>query len=165
MGVLKVLVTRDLRLLFNWLLQIFHGRQLSAPWIIPLLFTANRYWFTFFNLTCLFDPRVASAESWPAKLWRLQVELRQSPCFLTKTPQQEKKWIKEIGPTRSTDLAASDEDKFTPGAPPRSYYEKQRWLTGCGVGNAFYCFPCLQFQSVGTEVKWTTTWVWDRKHL
>ena len=29
--------------------------------------------------------------------------------------------------------------------------------TGCGESNAFHCFPCLLFPSVGTEVLWTTT--------
>ncbi len=38
------------------------------------------------------------------------------------------------------------------------------WLAGCDVSHAFYCFPCLLFQSPGTET-WTTTGVRDLKHL
>ncbi|XP_008273895.1 zinc finger MYM-type protein 1-like [Stegastes partitus] len=43
------------------------------------------------------------------------------------------------------------------------FYAKHSWLAGCEVSNAFYCFPCLLFQS--TEVLWTTTGVRDLKHL
>ncbi len=33
------------------------------------------------------------------------------------------------------------------------------------MSHAFYCFPCLLFQSPGTEMLWTTTGVFDLKHL
>ena len=41
------------------------------------------------------------------------------------------------------------------------FYVKHSWLAGCDVTNAFYCLPCLLFQSVGAEVLWTTTETWN----
>lgn len=37
-------------------------------------------------------------------------------------------------------------------------------MAGCDVSNAFYCFPCLLFQSKGSE-QWTERGVQDLKHL
>lgn len=42
---------------------------------------------------------------------------------------------------------------------------KHTWRAGCKVSNALFRFPCLLFQSAGTEVLWTTTGVRGLKHL
>ncbi|XP_055018970.1 52 kDa repressor of the inhibitor of the protein kinase-like isoform X2 [Boleophthalmus pectinirostris] len=47
----------------------------------------------------------------------------------------------------------------------RNAYEKRRWLMGCDVKNAFFCFPCLLFNCTGTETKWTSTGISDLRHL
>ena len=75
---------------------------------------------------------------------------------LEKTPQQEKKGIKELGPDRPrfTDSAASDGERAYTRGFTRSCYGKQSWLTECGGSNAFNCFDYLLFQSVGTGVQW-----------
>ncbi|XP_051790305.1 zinc finger MYM-type protein 1-like [Erpetoichthys calabaricus] len=81
---------------------------------------------------------------------------------------EERKKIKELGPDRP-DLRiqqqAIDRGRAYTRTFSRSCYDKRTWLTGCDVDNAFFCFPCLLFQSVGTEVLWITTGVRDLKHL
>ena len=66
---------QDLRLLFNWFLQIFQGTQLSAPRTLPLLFTANRYWLHFLKSNVIGRPSTPSqvhppsTASWPAAVY------------------------------------------------------------------------------------------------
>jgi hypothetical protein len=96
-----------------------------------------------------------------------------SVSYLQKNPfsrlsLEEKKKIKDLGPEQP-DLhiqqQASDRGRSYKRSFTRACYEKRSWLTGCDVSNALFCFPCLLFQSVGTEVLWTTTGVSDLKHL
>lgn len=46
-----------------------------------------------------------------------------------------------------------------------SLYANRSWLAGCSVSDAFFCFPCLLFQSPGTETIWTATGMRDLKHF
>lgn len=46
-----------------------------------------------------------------------------------------------------------------------SLYANRSWLAGCSVSDEFFCFPCLLFQSPGTETIWTATGIRDLKHF
>ena len=86
----------------------------------------------------------------------------------TRRPLEEKKRIKELGPDRpdlNIHQQASDRGRAYNWGFNHSCYDKRSWLAGCAISKAFYCFPCLLFQSVGTEALWTTTGVQDLKHL
>lgn len=86
----------------------------------------------------------------------------------TRRSLEEKKRIKELGPDQpdlKIQQQASDRGRSYTRGFSRLCYAKHSWLTGCEVSNALYCFPCLLFQSVGTEPLWTTTGVRDLKHL
>ncbi|XP_030575216.1 uncharacterized protein LOC115772910 isoform X2 [Archocentrus centrarchus] len=86
----------------------------------------------------------------------------------TKRSLEEKNRIKELGPDRPNlqiQQQASDRGRSYTRAFSSSSYDKRSWLAGCDVSNAFYCFPCLLFQSSGTEAMWTATGVRDLKHL
>lgn len=93
--------------------------------------------------------------------------------FLQKNPftrlsLEEKKKIKDLGPDQpdlQIQQQASDRGRSYTRSFTRACYEKRRWLAGCDISNSLFCFPCLLFQSVGTEVLWTTTGVRDLKHL
>lgn len=94
------------------------------------------------------------------------VSLQKHP--FTRRSLPEKKRIKELGPDRpdlQLQQQAGDRGRAYTRGFSRSCYDKRSWLAGCGVSNSFYCFPCLLFQSVGTETLWTTTGVRDLKHL
>ncbi len=86
----------------------------------------------------------------------------------TRRSDEEKKRIKELGPDRpylQINQQSSDRGRaYTRGFSSTSY-GKWSWLAGCDVSQAFYCFPCLLFQSPGTETLWTTTGVRNLKHL
>ncbi|KAI7797202.1 hypothetical protein IRJ41_020220, partial [Triplophysa rosa] len=81
---------------------------------------------------------------------------------------EEKKRIKELGPDRPNlqiQQQSSDRGRSYTRCFSGTSYGKRSWLAGCDVSHAFYCFPCLLFQSLGTETLWTTTGVCDLKHL
>ncbi|XP_016394516.1 uncharacterized protein LOC107728744 [Sinocyclocheilus rhinocerous] len=67
---------------------------------------------------------------------------------------KKKKRIKELGPDRpylQIHQQSSDRGRaYTRGFSSTSY-GKRSWLAGCDVSHAFYCFPCLLFQSPGTK--------------
>ncbi|XP_061587233.1 uncharacterized protein LOC133452053 [Cololabis saira] len=102
------------------------------------------------------------------------VEMKENSVFslqnnpFTQRSLQERKRVKELGPDQP-DLQilqqSSDRGRAYTRTFSRSHYDKWSWLTGCGVSNSFYCFPCLLFESVGTETQWTATGVRDLKHL
>ncbi|XP_040195002.1 zinc finger MYM-type protein 1-like isoform X2 [Rana temporaria] len=81
---------------------------------------------------------------------------------------EEKKRIKELGPNqpklqiqqKSCDRGRVYTRSFSP-----TTYSKWSWLAGCDVTNAYYCFPCLLFQSPGTDKLWISTGFCDLKHL
>ncbi|KAI2667610.1 Zinc finger MYM-type protein 1 [Labeo rohita] len=86
----------------------------------------------------------------------------------TRRLDEEKKRIKELGPDRpylQIHQQSSDRGRAYTRGFSSTYYGKRTWLAGCDVSHAFYCFPCLLFQSPGTETLWTTTGVRDLKHL
>ncbi|XP_067249008.1 zinc finger MYM-type protein 1-like isoform X2 [Chanodichthys erythropterus] len=86
----------------------------------------------------------------------------------TSRSHKEKKRIKELGPDRPN-LQIQQQSNNRGRAYTRGFtttsYGKWSWLTGCDVSHAFFCFPCLLFQSPGTETPWATTGVRDLKHL
>ncbi|XP_067284102.1 zinc finger MYM-type protein 1-like isoform X2 [Pseudorasbora parva] len=85
-----------------------------------------------------------------------------------KRSHEEKKRIKELGPDRPNlelQQLSSNRGRAYTRAFSSSSYGKRSWLAGCNVSHAFYCFPCLLFQSPGTETPWTSTGVRDLKHL
>jgi len=88
--------------------------------------------------------------------------------FYKKTLSQGFRWkkkkIKDLGPDQP-DLQIQQQASDRGRSFTRACYEKRRWLAGCDISNSLFCFPCLLFQSVGTEVLWTTTGVGDLKHL
>ncbi|XP_048085448.1 zinc finger MYM-type protein 1-like [Alosa alosa] len=89
-------------------------------------------------------------------------------CPFASRSLEERRRIKELGPDRP-DLhiqqQSNNRSRTYTRSFSRSFYDKRGWLAGCGVRNAFYCFPCLLFQSPGTEGVWTKTGVQDLKHL
>ncbi|CAL9695954.1 unnamed protein product [Knipowitschia caucasica] len=94
------------------------------------------------------------------------VSLQLNP--FTRRSLEEKKRIKELGPEKpglQIQQQASDRGRSYTRGFSGLCYAKHSWLAGCEVSNALFCFPCLLFQSVGTEVLWTTTGVRDLKHL
>lgn len=66
--------------------------------------------------------------------------------------------------TGPTSRQVSVDNRYTRGFS-RLCYTKHSWLAGCDVSNGFHCSPCLLFQSVGTDVLWTTTGVRELKYL
>nr|XP_021325593.1 zinc finger MYM-type protein 1-like [Danio rerio]XP_021329268.1 zinc finger MYM-type protein 1-like [Danio rerio]XP_021330174.1 zinc finger MYM-type protein 1-like [Danio rerio] len=94
------------------------------------------------------------------------VSLQRYP--FTRRLDEEKKRIKELGPDRPSlqiQQQSSDRGRAYTRGFSSTCYDKRSWLAGCDVSHAFYCFPCLLFQSPGTETLWTTTGVRDLKHL
>lgn len=94
------------------------------------------------------------------------IYLQKNP--FTRLSLEEIKKIKDLGPDQpdlQIQQQASDRGRSYTRSFTRACYEKRRWLAGCDVSNSLFCFPCLLFQSVGTEVLWTTTGVRDLKHL
>ncbi|XP_065117720.1 zinc finger MYM-type protein 1-like [Paramisgurnus dabryanus] len=81
---------------------------------------------------------------------------------------EEKIRIKELGPDQpnlNIQQQSSDRGRPYTRSFSRTTYGKRIWLAGCDVSHAFYCFPCLLFQSPGTETLWTTKGFRDLKHL
>ncbi|XP_061095772.1 zinc finger MYM-type protein 1-like isoform X2 [Conger conger] len=83
-------------------------------------------------------------------------------------PLRDRLTVKELGPDRP-DLNLKQQSgcrgrQYT-RTFSRSWYDKKAWLAGCGESNALYCFPCLLFQTAGSDVVWTHSGVTDLKHL
>ncbi|KAJ8280031.1 hypothetical protein COCON_G00070970 [Conger conger] len=83
-------------------------------------------------------------------------------------PLRDRLKVKELGPDRP-DLNLKQQSgcrgrQYT-RTFSRSWYDKKAWLAGCGESNALYCFPCLLFQTAGSDVVWTHSGVTDLKHL
>lgn len=79
--------------------------------------------------------------------------------------EDEKLIIKILGrPT--TPIKLTQEIKYKNRQFSRKFnsemYDKHKWLCGCEVKNALFCFPCLLF---GTENVWTKTGIRDIQHL
>ena len=74
--------------------------------------------------------------------------------------------VKEPGPDQP-DLVikqqAGEEGKKYIRGFGRSWYTRKTWLAGCR--HALFSFPCLLFETTGTDPAWTTTGVKDMKHL
>src|SRR4029434_7078897 len=80
----------------------------------------------------------------------------------------DKKRLKDMGPERP-DLKMQQQSIDRGRTYTRSFssslYANRSWLAGCSLSNAFFCFPCLLFQSPGTETIWTATGMRDLKHF
>ena len=113
-----------------------------------------------------FQEKMATSEETVGAKENSVILLKKNP--FTRRSTEDKKRIKELGPDQPNlkiQQQASDRGRSYTRGFSRSCYAKHSWLAGCDVSNAFYCFPCLLFQSVGTEVLWTTTGVRDLKYL
>ncbi|XP_051808999.1 zinc finger MYM-type protein 1-like isoform X2 [Acanthochromis polyacanthus] len=81
---------------------------------------------------------------------------------------QEKLRVKELGPDRPDVLIrqqSKDRGRRYTRSFSRAWYEKTSWLTGCSEAGALFCFPCLLFQTKGTDQAWIQTGMVDLKHL
>ncbi|XP_040198165.1 acidic leucine-rich nuclear phosphoprotein 32 family member A isoform X1 [Rana temporaria] len=81
---------------------------------------------------------------------------------------EEKMRIMELGPHQpklKIQQRSSDRGRVCARSFSTTSYSKWRWLAGCEVTRAFYCFPCLLIQSPGTDALWISTGVCDLKHL
>src|SRR4029434_597074 len=70
----------------------------------------------------------------------------------------DKKRVKDLGPDRP-DLNIQQQTTDSTRSFSSSLYARRSWLAGCSLSDAFFCFPCLLFQSPGTETIWTATGV------
>ncbi|KAM7370258.1 hypothetical protein PAMP_011526 [Pampus punctatissimus] len=63
---------------------------------------------------------------------------------------EEKIQFKELGPNKP-DLIISEQTKEKNKAYNRSFcrswFMRKSWLTGCGIANALFCFPCILLKS------------------
>ena len=81
---------------------------------------------------------------------------------------QEKLRVKELGPDRQNVLIrqqSEDRRRRYTRCFSRSWYEKTSWLTGCSEAVALFCFPCLLFQTKGTDQAWIQTGMAHLKHF
>ena len=94
------------------------------------------------------------------------VSLRETP--FNRRSDVDKKRLKDMGPERP-DLKMQQQSIDRGRTYTRSFssslYANRSWLAGCSVSDAFFCFPCLLFQSPGTETIWTATGMRDLKHF
>lgn len=81
--------------------------------------------------------------------------------------RQDKLTIKELGPpgsnlnTKQVTLSTKSGKTCNRGFS-RSWYERKKWLAGCDVANALYCYPCISFYLKSCkDIAWTTTGVTD----
>lgn len=83
-------------------------------------------------------------------------------------PLAEKLKIKETGPDQpKINIRQQVKDKeasYTRGFW-RTWYTRKPWLTGCGVANALFCFPCLLFKTSMIDRAWYENGVQDMKHF
>ena len=47
----------------------------------------------------------------------------------------------------------------------KSWYDKKKCLTACSQSNMLFCFPCLLFQTGGSDPAWIKTGVNDLRHF
>ncbi|XP_077331409.1 zinc finger MYM-type protein 1-like [Lithobates pipiens] len=86
----------------------------------------------------------------------------------TRRTDEEKMRLKELGPYQpklQIQQRSSDRGRVYTRSFSTTSYNKWSWLAGCDVTHAYYCFPCLLFQSHGTDTLWISTGVNDLKHL
>ncbi|KAM7371153.1 hypothetical protein PAMP_010644 [Pampus punctatissimus] len=78
---------------------------------------------------------------------------------------KEKIRVKELGPDKP-DLIISQqtEEKYKAYNQSfcRSWFMRKSWLTGCGIANVLFCFPCILFKC---DLTWTQSGQTDSKHL
>ncbi|KAJ4441361.1 hypothetical protein ANN_11216 [Periplaneta americana] len=98
----------------------------------------------------------------PERLNSVQRLLRTPFSRLTR---EEKLLVKTAGP-HQPDLAivsiVTTSKRVFRRSFKRDWYEKYKWLCGCDVVNALFCFPCLLF---GGDTSWTKRGVKDLVHL
>lgn len=90
-------------------------------------------------------------------------ELLSKP-FLGRT-HEEKLQLKLLGPHQphmKMEQSSMDRTKAYTRRFTTVWYEKKKWLCGCPLRNALFCFPCLLF---GGDSSWTEKGVNDLKHL
>lgn len=83
-------------------------------------------------------------------------------------PLDDKLKIKNLGrPTPLLNL--TQQDKVASRNYTRHFskdiYKKFKWMAGCEVSNALFCFPCVLFYEDGMDKTWTVSGFVDLKHL
>ncbi|XP_069078972.1 protein zwilch homolog isoform X1 [Pleurodeles waltl] len=86
-------------------------------------------------------------------------ELLRTP-FLDRT-HEEKLQLKLLGP-HQPDVKMEQRTKAYTRRFTAAWYEKKKWLCGCPLRKALFCFPCLLF---GGDSNWTKKGVNDLKHI
>lgn len=102
-----------------------------------------------------------------------QEEKENSVKSLQKTPferrtLQEKLRIKELGPDKPDVIITQqtkDRGREYTRTFSKSWYDKKAWLTACSHSKALFCFPCLLFQTAGSDPAWIKTGVNDLRHF
>ncbi|XP_077585920.1 zinc finger MYM-type protein 1-like [Stigmatopora nigra] len=69
--------------------------------------------------------------------------------------------VKERGP-HQPDLLIIQQSKDTFS---RTWYSRKAWLTGCSESKAYFCFPCLLFQTSQLNPLWVKTGMTDLKRF
>lgn len=95
------------------------------------------------------------------------VSLKEIP--FSRRSNQDKLSIKELGPPRPNlkikQVSTKGGKSYNRGFS-RNWYERIKWLAGCEVANALFCYPCILFHPEnGADIAWTTTGVTDMHHL
>ncbi|RXN39597.1 zinc finger MYM-type 1-like protein [Labeo rohita] len=81
---------------------------------------------------------------------------------------EEKIRVKELGPDKPDliiNQQTKEKNKVYNRSFCRSWFERKSWLTGCGIANALFCFPCILFKSEKCDSTWTQSGQTDLKHL
>ncbi len=75
--------------------------------------------------------------------------------------------MKELGPDQSNIIInqqSKDRGRQYTRSFSRTWVSNKAWLTACSDANALFCFPCLLFQTSGSDPAWINTGMTDLKH-
>ncbi|XP_049441605.1 uncharacterized protein LOC125894323 [Epinephelus fuscoguttatus] len=80
---------------------------------------------------------------------------------------QEKLEVKELGPDQPdiTSQQSTDRGRRYTLSFSRTWFSKKALLTACSKPNVLFCFPCLLFQTSGSDTAWIQTGMTDLKHF
>ena len=81
---------------------------------------------------------------------------------------QEKVNVKERGPDQPNITIiqqSKDRGRQYTRSFSRTWFSSKAWLTACSEANALFCFPCLLFQTSGSDPAWIKTGISDLKRF
>ncbi|XP_038157042.1 zinc finger MYM-type protein 1-like [Cyprinodon tularosa] len=81
---------------------------------------------------------------------------------------QEKLEVKALGPDKpniNINQLSNDKGRRYTRSFSRTWFSKKSWLTACTEANALFCFPCLVFQTSGSDQAWIKTGITDLQHF